>query len=1637
MATITGSGGPESLDGDGAADVILGLGGDDTLGGGQGDDSIEGGDGNDRLVDGLSFSADTASDVDRMFGGAGNDTLISNQGNHFQDNDSLFGGSGDDFLILNGVQTGDSVGGGDGIDTADIRLTTTFQTVFAVFNQAGFVVQLNGVNTVFLSTVERIFLNSGTGNDSIVGGALDDSFSSTGGSDTIDGRGGDDVIEMDYYGGGGSALNLNGGIGADVLSWTANRFETAALSFNMTTGVFLRDSVSYGSIINFERLFMSGGGGGDTLVGAALGDIFNAGGGNDSLRGEDGDDLLRGDEGADTIFGGNGNDRLEGDLDGFFGSVQSSNELYGGAGNDTLSGGSLVDTLNGGQGDDLYLVNGADVIIDTGGIDEIQTERTTLDMTQYGTVEDAYMVNGGTVTGNARDNAIINGSFVGMLASGGGGDDSITGAEGFDNLSGDAGNDQLWGDAGSDQLAGGAGKDTVSGGAGFDNILGDAGNDLLSGGDSGDALYGGLGNDELRGESLPVNPGVGSGSGSVVKALDQGTFSAPLDLTGAFALTPSPDIINPTAAPHVSVSATVNPSGDYFQITLTEAGVPLTVDVDRGALAGVLETEITLYDPNGNQVARNSGASPTLGAGGSTSSDDAYLTYTTLLPGTYTIRIADISFFGATSDQYVVHVSLGEEGGNDFLDGGEGDDTLFGGYLDDTLLGGAGDDVLSGGTGTDTASYAGATAGVTVSLAASGAQNTGGAGIDRLSGVENLIGSDFNDRLTGTNGQNVLDGGLGNDTINGGGGRDQVSYAVATAGVTVSLRAAGAQDTGGAGSDRLSGIEDLTGSGFDDVLTGSGRANSILGGNGNDVIDGGGGNDSLYGGGNVDTLSYASAAAGVAVNLSVIVAQDTGGAGTDLAEGFENLTGSAFGDTLTGNALANVLIGGAGGDLLDGGLGRDVLQFVGAADVRVNLATGTATGAGADTLAGFEDVVTDAGNDSLTGDALNNLLVSGGGQDTVDGGGGDDTVDGGPGNDSLDGGTGIDRLSYELATSAVTVSLALAGVQATGGGGNDRIAGFEVLVGSAFGDTLAGSATADNLIGGAGNDSLTGGAGNDTLAGDAGDDTLNGGSDSDVASYAGLAAAVTVDLNIVGDQDTRAGGIDRLISIEGVIGTVFNDALTGTAGANLLSGGVGFDVLIAGDGNDTVLGGAGSFSDTLDGGGGIDTVSFADAFGSITVDLAITVLQSTGSTGGDLITGFEHAIGGQFADALKGDATANRLDGGLGNDTLEGRDGNDTLTGGDGVDVASYASAGTAVRVDLAITTAQATGGAGSDTLVEVEGLLGSAFADTLLGGAGDDSLDGNGGNDSLDGRAGNDTLSNSLGDDTLNGGTGSDTVLLSISANLALDLTLAGGQNTGAMGIDTLVSIENLLVTGSGSASLTGNTADNLLSVLAFGNDTLNGGGGNDTLKAGSGTNVLIGGAGLDSVSYLDAGLFGAVVVDLSLAGPQLVSFGTTDTFTDIEGVIGTSLNDALTGSVVANRLTGNAGNDTLNGGAGADTLSGGLGLDTLTGGAGADVFLFDTAPDAASLDVVEDMAVGVDDIGLSALVFAALGPTVTAIELRIGAAATTAAHRLIYDSATGALSWDADGSGAAAAVQFATLDTGLALTAGDFVIV
>jgi len=205
---------------------------------------------------------------------------------------------------------------------------------------------------------------------------------------------------------------------------------------------------------------------------------------------------------------------------------------------------------------------------------------------------------------------------------------------------------------------------------------------------------------------------------------------------------------------------------------------------------------------------------------------------------------------------------------------------------------------------------------------------TGTTGNDYLSagdGHDYLLGLDGDDRIDGGNGDDVLDGGAGADELNGGAGLDLATYSGSSAGVTISL-AAGTGTGGDAEGDTPSGIENINGSKFDDVLIGDAGDNRLFGDDGDDLLVGGAGADLLVGWNGNDTVDYSTSSGAVNVNLDARTAAG-GDAEGDFLSMVENLIGSSGNDTLTGDLQANELTGGAGDDQMTGGDGSDVFIF--------------------------------------------------------------------------------------------------------------------------------------------------------------------------------------------------------------------------------------------------------------------------------------------------------------------------------------------------------------------------------------------------------------------------------------------------------------------------------------------------------------------------------------------------------------------------------------------------------------------------------------------------------------------------------------------------------------------------------------
>ncbi len=534
----------------------------------------------------------------------------------------------------------------------------------------------------------------------------------------------------------------------------------------------------------------------------------------------------------------------------------------------------------------------------------------------------------------------------------------------------------------------------------------------------------------------------------------------------------------------------------------------------------------------------------------------------------------------------------------------------------DTIVGNSADNVLDGGTGDDTVSYEAASAGVTVDLSRSTAQNTVGAGTDTLKGFENLTGSGYADTLTAASTTASIHGGAGDDRINaanasanahvygdggndwfvpgsnytwidGGDGYDTVDFSGASAGIVQNSQSA----------DTLTSIEQTIGSAFADNLAiangDSGVVDKLIGGAGDDTLraiegavqmEGGAGNDTYYVVGPSPYNPYSSVSLnGVAPKGATATIVEAAGQGTDLVQ-------SEISFALPDNVENLQLVE-----------GHESLDTNGTGNALANQITGDS---GANTLSGL------GGNDFLYGNA---------GSDTLDGGTGIDKMFGGTGDDTYmirdatdyayeyaNEGTDLAMASVSYALRANIENLTLTGTANLAGKGNEL---DNVITGNDGANRLSGMAGDDTLVGGGGRDILDGGTGNDTMSGGGGNDTYIVDSSSDTiveaadggVDFVQSTASYTLGANVERMYLMGAASIDGtgndLANL--LVGNSGDNALSGLGANDRLYGGGGNDTLSGGDGNDYIEGGAGQ--DDFIGGSGKDYFVFRDGdFGGAT-----------------------------------------------------------------------------------------------------------------------------------------------------------------------------------------------------------------------------------------------------------------------------------------------------------------------------------------------------------------------------------------------------------------------------------------------------
>lgn len=1548
---LTGADTSEAMNGLGGNDTIYGYGGDDTLDGGSGNDYLAGGTGSDLYVvdsvtdvivenvdegtdtvqssvshtlnanaenlalTGMGAVSGTGNALDNLLeGNSANNSLIGDAGNDTLDGgaglDTLTGGTGNDTYLIDSLSDVIAENANEGTDTVRTNLAFTLGANLENLSVTGF----NDVNA--------------TGN------ALNNLLSGNAGSNVLDGGVGVDTLQ----GGAGNDTYVVDNSGDTVIEYAGEGTET------------VQSSVSYSLSAHVENLTLTG----STAIngtGNALNNVFTGNSANNVLTGGQGDDtyvVTSGDtvienanEGIDTIqanftstLGANvenltltGTSRINGTgntLNNTLIGNTANNSLTGGAGDDRLDGGGGTDTLAGGAGDDYYVIDDSrDSIteITNEGTDTVQSAFTyTLGSNLENLVlAPDLLING---TGNATGNVMTGNAF----------DNVLDGAAGADTMAGGGGNDSFVVDNAGDVVIenAGEGTDTVQSsvtyvlasnienltltGTAAINATGNGLNNTLTGNSAANVMAGGAGDDVYV---------VGAGD-TVLENAGAGTDTVQSSMTYVLGA----DIENLTLTGTSAINGTGNSQDNV-----------LAGNTGNNVLSGGAGND-TYIVGSGDTVVENAGegvdvvqasANFTLGA-----------------------NVENLTLIGTSSINGIGN-SL-----DNVLTGNSAANTLSGGLGNDTYIVGTGDSVVENAAqGIDTVESS-----VTFTLSAN-VENltlTGGAAV-------NGTGNTLDNTLIGNAANNVLDGGAGNDRLVGGIGDD--TYILDSAGDLVFENTGEGIDTvrtslsftsgGNIENVALIGTSAIDASGDDgaNVLTGNSAANVLNGGAGNDTLDGGGGADTLLGGAGDDTYIWR---AGITMVENAGGGADTVQVGMTytLGDNFENLTltgiaalngtGNGFDNVITGNAGTNLLDGGTGkdtlygadgndtllgqaGDALHGGMGDDLYVITGAS--RISFDTPGATSevsiyelndGGIDTvqtdgnvdlysyyyyngtyhhIGGVENAtLTGSSNTSAWGTDANNILIGNSGDNTLCGRNGDDRLEGGDGDDNLIGAEGVDTLIggagndtlesdyystnttnmyggvgddiYILngATSLISEN-ANEGIDTvfvdwttngyTLGANVENLGGFGTLTGNTLNNSIIGSSLVDTLNGLAGDDTLDGGTGADSLIGGTGNDTYFVDNFGDVVSENVNEGTDTVQSAL---SYTLSANLENLTltgsaAINGT-GNALNNVLTGNSAANVLSGGAGDDTYVV-NSLDTIVEGVNE---------GIDTVQTSSNF-TLSANLENLILTGTVAASGTGNTG---------NNVLSGNVANNVLDGGAGLDTMSGGLGNDTYV----VDNASDAvveNAGEGTDTVQALVTYSLAANVENLTLLGTAEINGS-------GNALNNVLIGNGAANTLSGGAGDDTYANVDALDTIIEGLneGIDTVNSTVSHSLA-------------------ANVENLILTGYGTASGTGNSLNNVMTANS-GFSTLAGGLGDDTyvLRGGNTTLVENAGEGVDTVQVSFDYTLGANLENLVLTNYAWIGTGN-------------ALDNTLTGNNVDNILNGGAGNDTMAGGTGSDT--------------------------------------------------------------------------------------------------------------------
>ncbi|MEW6292453.1 MAG: calcium-binding protein [Pseudomonadota bacterium] len=1662
--TLYGGKGDDFLYGDDDA-LAVEFHGDDYLDGGEGQDRLYGGGGNDLLVGGL--------DADYLNGGSGDDTYVIGAGEAplGANGETIEDAEGNNTAILGGASTSDLTlhgagndllltwaGGAEGLIVVNGLSGTvknydiggealTYQQLANRYLADSVIQAASNPGAVLVGGAVADDLSATGGGAMFYGGAGNDTLAASGGNNTYhyaEGDGNDSIrdtsAKTDPLGNpapnvlkfgigirpGDIALSLRGGAlvlsigGAQPGEIVLEVFDKADPMANPSIDRYEFDgnpALSFSALLE-RGIHIAGTSDNDpNIQGTAADDVIDGGAGADAIYGNDGND---------TIFGGDGDDYLKG--------LAGSDRLDGGSGDDYLEGWTGDDTFVFGRGYGRDTVNaydsgaGTDVIELTEGIAEqdlsvwhvgddlmvrVKDTGDTLTVLDH-FVENSSIDGLRFANGTYWDRAMLEARVTPVAATPF--DDNLTLSAEDDIVDALAGNDYLYGRGGNDWLMGGDDHDYLYGEGGNDRLEGGGGVDRLDGGAGDDMLVGGKGDDTLIG-----------GNGSDTYFFDIGDGQ---DVVSNWDSTP----------------------GKVDRLVFGNGIAPESVTLYRNRIAYNGTDELWLTLGGGGDRVRLSGYFASYG-------DVSKVDRIEFADGTVW-SIADVKrmmIAGNDKAQTLTGYDSGDTidggGGNDYIFGDKGDDTLYGGGDNDQLYGESGNDWLEGGAGDDF-------------LSGDALWN----GATPAAGNDTLIGGAGNDRLEGGGGDDVyrFGRGQGADRLLEGNG--------SVAGGTDEIRL-----DAGIGAEAVTLVRTSDGTGADDlvlVLDGSGeqlriedhfdatqdrRIERVV------FEDGLVWNEADIAARIVNQAGIANTQTGTAGNDAFtvdhpqdqIVEQPGQGNDTVSSSVSYTLPGNVENLTLTGmvnidgtgNSSDNVIRGNSGNNRLDGGGGYNDQLIGGRGDDIYVVTTQSSNwaqvvelqGEGNDTVlatsynhnayalpANVENVVYEersiyTGESSIIGNALDNTIaIKDNGasyQFILDGGTGADTLIGGKGSDTyivdspddtvietggLNGGFDTVKASFDYVLGRDIEALVLTGSATVGGTGNS------------LNNTLDGSqnAAANRLAGGAGNDTYIVGDGDSIaeLAGEGVDTVVIG------SGFSGTTFSLSWYDNV------EAMTLGDALGASNIEGTGADDTLTGNSASNTILGGGGDDVLYDGVRGGTQLYGA---TDFLEGGEGNDRLeSFAGkdvldgGAGNDTLVSHSATCRFSGMFGDDTVfcnSGYTKAV---FADLAAKDVQLERS----GNDlVIRGPAGSGTVTVKyhflTGLESISFADGVYWDNVQIGIRVAQ------GNAVTEGD--------DVVLGNAGADIISLLGGNDAAWGAEGDDTITAGVGVDWIYGGDGADQLIGGSGTSFLFgdngDDVLHAGSGatymTGGQGMDTFVW-------GAGDGAGHIFAAENTAGVQWI-----------DTLQIRAGTtpemiDVVRPYEGADDLELRIRGttdvitLAGFFFTDQDRCEVDQVRFDNGTVWLRDELVLrsrskyGTDAAETLTGDSGDNRLYGLGGNDTLNGLDGNDFLDGGSGTDTLRGGAGNDTYVVDNTGDI----VTESANQGIDTV-LSSVTWT-LGSNIEHLTLTGSAAVNgtgnSLANTIIGNIAANVLS---GGSGADTLVGGAGNDTYIVDNVGDVV--